>query len=311
MDKDVFDGVAVFLEVAALSSFSQAAQRLGVSATAVSKTIRALEDRHGVLLFRRTTRRVALTEAGQQLYNRLNPAARELREALDGLGSFQSKPSGTLRLTMTRFACEWLIEPVLPEFRRKYPEILLDIHIDEGIVDLLDEGFDAGIRLGESLEKDMVALPLTPEFRWCVVASPAYAKQHGLPKQFTDIPDYTCLNYRFVTSRALHRWEFEQQGREVLVDAPVSVVVNDRSSLVNFALAGLGLAYVAEMEVQQWLATQELVSCLSDSLPVTSGLFLYFAERSQSQPKLRALIDVLKKRRGNDSSPHAVSFKAN
>lgn len=295
MNKDLFDGLTMFLAVAQTASFSLAAQKLDVSATAVSKAVRQMEDKFGVVLFQRTTRRVALTEAGQQLYQRLSPAVREVEEALAALGQFQQKPSGTLKLTMTQFVCELLIQPILPAFRSLYPDINLDIHIDEGMVDLLEEGFDAGVRLSESLEKDMVALPLTGDFQWRVVASPSYFKKVGKPTCLQDIANHTCVNYRFVSSKSLDRWEFVQDDRSVMVDPPVSLVVNSRSSLVNFVRQGLGLAYVAELEVKPWLDTGELEVCLSDFMPVTTGLYLYFPERTQNQPKLRALIDMLRK----------------
>ena len=298
LDKDLLDGIPVFLTVAEHSSFTLAAAQLGITPTAVSKAIRVLEERHGVVLFQRTTRKVALTEAGQALFSRLNPATQEIDEAIAALGQFREKPIGTLRLNMKRSACTYLVEPIVAEFRQKYPDVKLDITIDEGLTDLLEGRYDAGIRLGESVDKDMVGVRLTPDLAFHVVGSPEYFKRHGKPAKPEDLQQHDAIMYRFVTSGTFHRWEFVRSKRQFFVDLPSPVVVNNRDILINFARQGLGLAYVAQYEVERELAEGSLVPVLSEFIPKTSGLYLYFPARTQAQLKLRAFIDMVTKVRG-------------
>lgn len=294
MDKDAFDGIAMFLAVAEHKSFTVAGSRMQVSPTAVSKAIRLLERRHGVPLFQRTTRRVALTEAGASLYARLRPAVEEIGGALEALGGFSTHASGTLRITMTRAACALLVEPTIERFRLLHPEVHLDLTLDEGVVDLVESGFDAGIRLGETLAKDMVALRLTPGVTWCVVGSPAYFARAGRPKAPADLMRHQGIQYRFVKSGLIHRWDFQVGRRKVWVDIDSKVTVNDRNTLVDLARRGLGLAYVAEFEAGRELAAGELEAVLAPYVPRSDGLYVYFPVRTQSQAKLRAFIDVLK-----------------
>lgn len=294
MIPDPLDGLTVFLAVAEHRSFTRAAEALEVSPTAVSKAVRLLEQRHGVVLFQRTTRSVALTETGSALYQRLRPAAAEIADAFAGLAEFGQRPVGVLRLTMSHPAMKLLIEPIIAEFRRAYPDVTLDLSLDEGTVDLAGGLYDAGIRLGETIEKDMVAVRLTPELRWCVVGSPAYFERAGRPKSPEDLHDHHCLLYRFVTSGQKHHWEFERDGREVMIDPPGGVIVNDRLALVRLAATGLGLAYVSEMEAAGKIATGQLIPVLQDHITPSAGMFLYFPTRTQHQPKLRVFIDFLR-----------------
>lgn len=297
MDKDLLDGVAMFLAVAEHKSFTTAAARLQVSPTAVSKSIRLLERRHGVSLFQRTTRRVALTEAGVSLFERLRPAVEDIDGAFEALNSFRDNASGTLRVTMTRSACTLLIEPMIEQFRLAHPDVHLDLTLDEGAVDLVESGFDAGIRLGEALAKDMVALRLTPDAVWSVVGSPAYFARAGRPRTPQDLMDHEGIQYRFVKSGVVHRWDFQVDGRKVMIDIGSRLTVNDRGALIKFARMGLGLAYVADFEAQRELAAGELEQVLLPFTPPGDGLYLYFPVRTQSQAKLRALIDALKPKR--------------
>lgn len=303
MDKGLFDGLPVFLLVAEQRSFARAASLLDVSPTAVGKAIRQLEKRHGVVLFQRTTRRVALTEAGEALFQRVRPAATEIADALTELGSYSREPSGTLRLTMSRPAMSLIVEPVMAEFRRIYPQVVLDISIDEGTVNLGDGAFDAGIRMGESVEKDMIAVRLTPQLRWCVVGSPAYLERMGCPQTPESLQDHEAIVYRYVSSGQRYRWEFARDGRDFTIDVQGHVIVNDRASVAAFARAGLGLAYVAEYEVAGDLAAGRLVPVLDDYLTPSAGMFLYFPARMQTQPKLRAFIDLLRWKGGRAPGP--------
>jgi DNA-binding transcriptional LysR family regulator len=289
---DPLDGVAVFLAVAEHRSFTGAALALGVTPTAVSKAIRALEARQGVMLFQRTTRRVALTEAGQAVFVRLRPAVSEISDAFAALGGFRDRPMGTLRITAPHGAVEPILGALVPAFRRAHPEVTLEISLDEAIVDLVGAGYDAGIRLGEAVEKDMVAVRLTPEIAWSVVGAPRYFEGRERPKQPEDLVRHEALHYRFPGAGALHRWNFRRGKRDFLVETKSGLVLNDRQMLVDCAVEGLGLAFVSTQESRRAVAQGLLESFLQAYIPVDSGLYLYFPERSQSQLKLRVFIDM-------------------
>jgi DNA-binding transcriptional LysR family regulator len=292
MDKDLLDGVVIFLAVAEHLSFTHAAGALGLTPTAVSKAIRQLERRHAVMLFQRTTRSVALTEAGSALQRRLRPASEEIGDAFKVLDGYQDRPTGTLRLTMSRAALRLLVEPLLVAYRLACPNVVLDLSVNEGFADLVNGNYDAGIRLGEYIEKDMVAVRLTPEVRWAVVGSPAYFARAGRPATPEELVQHEAVQYRFVTSGQPHRWEFLRDGHEFSVEMKSRLIVNDRASLLRFARLGLGLAYVMELDAADDLAAGRLEPVLQASIPVNSGIYLYFPARMQSQPKLRALIDL-------------------
>lgn len=289
---DPLDGVAVFLAVAEHRSFTGASLALGVTPTAVSKAIRALEARQGVMLFQRTTRRVALTEAGQAVFVRLRPAVSEISDAFAALGGFRDRPMGTLRITAPHGAVEPILGALVPAFRRAYPEVTLEISLDEAIVDLVGAGFDAGIRLGEAVEKDMVAVRLTPEIAWSVVGAPRYFEGRERPKVPEDLVRHEALHYRFPGAGALHRWSFRRGKRDFLVETKSGLVLNDRQMLVDCAVEGLGLAFVSTQESRRAVSKGLLETFLQTYIPVDSGLYLYFPERSQSQLKLRVFIDM-------------------
>jgi DNA-binding transcriptional LysR family regulator len=301
MDRDVLSGVIPFLAVAEQRSFTRAARALDVTPTAVSKAVRQLERRHGVVLFQRTTRSVALTEAGAALLARLQPAAEEMAGALAGLGGYQTQPTGTLRLTMSRAAAYFLAESVLPEYQRLYPGVRLDLSIDEGTVDLASGQYDAGIRQGESLEKDMIAIRLTPPIRWAVYGSPEYFARHERPARPEDLIGHQTIGYRFVTAGTIYRWEFARDGRAFTVNMRDGIVVNDRMTLMTLSRAGMGLAYLADGEAVQ-AGKGKLVAVLGEWIPESAGLFLYFPAHTQDQPKLRALLEVLKTSRARQSA---------
>jgi DNA-binding transcriptional LysR family regulator len=296
VDKALFDGIPPFLAVARERSFTRAADSLGITPTAVSKAIRQLERRHGVVLFQRTTRSVALTEAGEALLAQVQPAADQIVAALEVLDGYQDRPTGALRLTLSRAMMTLLVEPIVADYRRLCPDVTLELSINEGIVDLASGAFDAGIRQGESVERDMVAVRLTPEMTWSVVASPAYLDKAGTPETPEDLARHEGILYRFVTSGQLYRWEFTEGAREFTVAMKGRLIVNDWASLLTFARQGLGLAYVMESEARADLAAGRLRSVLQDYLRPSAGAFLYFPERMQTQPKLRAFIDLLRQR---------------
>ena len=292
MQIDHLDGVSTFLAVAETLSFTAAAARLGVTPTAISKAVRALEQRHGVTLFQRTTRRVALTEAGNALLLRLRPAAGEIADALAGLGSYRERPMGTLRITAWSGSGDLIFETLVPRFRRAHPEVTLDVSLNDALVDLVASGYDAGIRVGEAIEKDMVAIRLSPEIRWSVVGSPAYFERAGRPRTPEELVQHETLRYRFFGSRAIHRWGFRRGRRSFVVDTRGGTIVDDRSLLLALACDGLGLALMSDYETREATAQGRLERVLQTFIPAGSGLFLHFPARSQSQLKLKAFIEM-------------------
>ena len=294
MITDPLDGVTPFLAVAETSSFTEAARRLGVTPTAVSKAIRLLEARHGVTLFQRTTRRVALTEAGQAVFLRSRSAAGEISEAFASLSGFRDRPMGALRITAPRSTSD-LFSALVPAFRQACPDVVLDVSLDDAMIDLIAQGYDAGIRLGESVEKDMVAIRLTPQITWSVVGAPSYFANTGRPKTPEDLVHHQAIRYRFLSSQTLHRWGFKRGKREFLVDVRGGLIVNDRALLIDCAVQGLGLAYVSDREVQSHVAAGRLEPLLRSYIPSDAGLYLYFPRHAQTQLKLRMFIDMVRK----------------
>lgn len=292
-----FSGLTEFLAVAESGSFRGAAARLQVTPAAISQAVKALETRVGMPLFLRTTRSVAVTEAGAGLLARLRPAATEIQGALGELSASRGQPAGLLKLSLPRIALDLVIFPLLPLFHRAHPKIKVEIDVNDAFVDLMANGLDAGIRIGNVIERDMVAVRLTRKFQWCVVGSPDYFAAHGEPRAPKDLLDHECIGYRFPSAKTIARWQFREKGRDFSVDAPGSVVVNDHLSMVALAKSGLGLAYTADAVAARELSAGALRSVLRPYLPTTQGLYLYFPHRSQGQPKLRALIDFLVERR--------------
>ncbi|USX29431.1 LysR substrate-binding domain-containing protein [Oxalobacteraceae bacterium OTU3CINTB1] len=290
---DLFDGISVFLAVAEHKSFTTAAQVLGVSTAAVSKSVRQLEQRHAVVLFQRTTRRVGLTETGAALYERLRPASLDIADALTSLHDHRERPSGTLRITASHVVNERVLAGLVPRFRLAYPDVTLDIDSNDGFVDLIAEGYDAGIRLDSAVEKDMLAVRMTPPVTWSVVATPGYFAGHGRPSTPAELTGHEAIRYRFAASGRMHHWEFREGRRHFTVDVTGRVVVNSRAMLVAMARQGMGLAFVSDMEVGAHVAAGELEATLQSFIPPDQGLYLYFPARSQSQPKMKALLDTI------------------
>ena len=287
--------VAAFARVAQHASFTRAAAELGVSPSALSQTVRALETKLGMRLLNRTTRRVGVTEAGAQFLQRVLPALEQLGAAFSELDELRGKPAGTLRINLPRMAMATLLAPMLGEFCRAYPEICLDLTADDRFVDLVGEGYDAGIRLGESVERDMVAIRLTPQITWSVVGAPSYFAKTGRPKTPEELVHHQAIRYRFLSSQTLHRWGFKRGKRKFLVDVRGGLIVNDRALLIDCAVKGLGLGYVSDREVQSHVAAGRLEPLLRSYIPDDAGLYLYFPEHSQTQLKLRMFIDMVRK----------------
>jgi DNA-binding transcriptional LysR family regulator len=305
---DGFSGLSEFLAVAKHASFRAAAAELGVTPAAVSQAIRTLETRAGLVLFQRTTRRVGLTEAGEKLLARVRPAAVEIADAFEALTDLRERPAGLLRLSVPRVAVPLVIEPVLANFRRAYPDVAVDIDVNDGTIDLTANNLDAGIRIGEMVERDMIAVRLTPDLRWSVLGAPSYFAARGRPRTPEELTRHECIRYRFLTAGSIYRWEFVRGGREFSVDAPGGVTVNDGALLMTCALKGMGLIYTADLFAAREVAAGQLESVLDEFLPTSPGLFLYFPARTQTQPKLRAFIDLAtidNKRRGNAAAGRA------
>lgn len=292
MKNQSLDGIRTFLAVARHQSFSAAALSLDITPTAASKAIKVMERQHGVVLFTRTTRNVALTEAGAALYATLAGAAKQIDDGFAALSLFRDKPSGKLRLSVPRALGALVMKTVVPRFRTDHPGVAIDLSLDDAPVDLIAQGYDAGIRLGQSVQQDMVAVRLSGELHWSVVAAPAYLARRGTPALPEDLLQHDTLRYRFHGSGALHRWRFVRDGADYLVETDTALVVNDTTLLADFTRAGLGLAYLPDVEIAADLAAGRLVRVLAPYVPTTTGLFLYFPIHSQNQPKLRAFIDT-------------------
>jgi DNA-binding transcriptional LysR family regulator len=300
MDPAQLPALMTFAAVARHGSFTRAAGETGVSASALSQSVRALEAQLGVRLFNRTTRRVALTEAGAQFLERVNPALAALATAFDALEETQGHPAGTLRINLPRVASEMLVLPYLGEFAQRYPRIRVELVLDDGLVDMVGAGFDAGIRLGERLAQDMVAIPLSGELRIAVAGSPDYFARHAPPSTPDDLAVHDCLHYRFATSGGLYRWEFAQPGdshHAFDVETRGGFITNDLYTMVRAAEAGVGLLHVIEDYVHEQLADGRLIRVLDAWCPTFPGFYLYTTSRSQMPLKLRALIDFLQEKR--------------
>lgn len=288
--------LTIFLCIAQHLNFSRAAVELGLTPSALSHSLRALENRLGVRLFNRTTRSVALTEAGARLYARLKPAFRDIDDALEDLNNFRDKPSGNLRITAGRQACELVLLPIASEFLQDYADISLEIVESDALLDIVAGGFDAGVRFGNRLEADMVSLPIGPNMRSMVVGSPSFFERHAPPQKPEDLHGVPCIRHRF-PSGSMYRWEFERGGitQEIEVSGPLTL--GDVSLMVGPALQGVGLAYVFEDMVTGHLADGRLIQVLANWCPYYPGLHLYYPSRRHVPAPLKAFIDFARSAR--------------
>ncbi|MBX5135410.1 LysR family transcriptional regulator [Rhizobium lentis] len=285
-----------FVAVAEHGNFARAAARLGMSASALSQTIRTLEERMGIRLLNRTTRSVAPSEAGQRLLAGLVPALADLDRAVADVAALRDKPAGLLRITAPRVAIVHTLAPLIAPFNAAYPDIIMDIIVDDKLTDIVAGRFDAGIRLGEMVEKDMVSVKLGGEMRLVVIASPGYVARHGMPQTPRDLRDHSCIASRWPTVGSLYLWEFERgdEKLEVAVSGPLSTTDNDL--MLRAVLDGVGIAYLFDHHVAEHLAAGRLVSMLDDWTPPFPGFHLYYPSRRQMPPPLRAFVDFA---RGN------------
>jgi len=296
MRDDHTSALRAFHLIARHGSFTRAAAELEVTASALSQTMRQLEQRLGVRLLQRTTRRVGLTEAGKLFLERITPALAAIDVALDELRQHGDRPAGTLRVTVPEIVLEWLIAPLQCEFLQRWPDITLDIDVTGGLVDLVGGGYDCGIRLGERLARDMVAVPLGGPVRSVVAATPDYLDRYGRPQHPRDLQAHACVRNRYVSSGGIYRWEFAQRGRWFDIDVNGPLIVNDPALAIRAALDGLGLTHTLEPAVRDHLASGRLETVLDTWLPPYDGFYLYYPSRFQVPPKLRAFIDFLRER---------------
>lgn len=292
MDRDLLSHLPVIIAVARRGGFALAAAELGMSPSAVSHAVRLVEERIGQPLFARTTRSVSLTEAGKALVETAAPALQDIAERMDRIRAIKGRPSGLLRLNVPNIAVPLAVTPVVAAMAERYPDVTVELLTDQGLIDIVGEGFDAGIRLGEMIAQDMVTVRLTPPFKAVIVASPAYVGRHGRPRSVADLANHNCVGYRLVRSGALYRWDLTEDGKDVVVETKGTVIVTDSLAAIDLALAGVGLTYVFEPLVRADLAAGRLVQILPQTAIEEPGLFLYFPRRASMAPKLRAFIDT-------------------
>jgi DNA-binding transcriptional LysR family regulator len=289
------DGVEAFLRVAQHRNFRKAAAELGVTPSAISQAVRTLEARIGAVLFIRTTRSVGLTEAGERFLSRARPAFEELVAASEVARELGQRPAGRLRLSVPRAAVPILLEPLVASFCQAYPEVEVEIAASEELVDLAAEGFDAGIRLGQFIAADMVAVRLTKPFRFIIVGSPAYLARSGRPERPDDLRQHACLRLRR-SNGALALWSLKENGRAIEIAVSGPLIANDFPTMLGAAVEGVGLAQVPEPIAAGPLRAGKLVQVLEPFAPMGPGVFLYYPSRHQMMPKLRAFIDHVKGR---------------
>ena len=279
--------------VARTGGFRAAARELGMSSSALSHAIATLEDRLGVRLFNRTTRSVVLSPAGEQFVAEVGPALAAIDEALENLGEHGIEPTGTLRLNMALGAARMLLQPLILEYCRRYPRVDLEITTEGALVDVTGQGFDAGIRLAESVPTDMIAVPILRSIRSVVVGSPQYFTERTRPMVPTDLLQHRCIRAR-LRSGQIYKWEFEKEDQKILIDAPGGLTLDEGGLMREAALTGAGLAYIGEPSVREDLAGGRLITVLDDWSPPYPGLSLYFASRRYIPARLRALIDLIR-----------------
>lgn len=289
-----FDDLAALALVAKERSFTRAAAKLGVSPSALSQTVKGLEARLGVRLLTRTTRSVASTEAGERLLQTVAPHLEEIERALAALGEMRERPAGKIRITAGEHAVRSVLQPALARLLPDYPDIHVEVMVDYGLVDIVAQGFDAGVRLGEQVAKDMIAVPIGPQVRMAVVGSPAYFQDRPRPLTPQDLTHHSCINMRLPTYGGLFPWEFEKDGRELNVRVDGQLVFNAIGPRVESALQGLGLAYMPEDIVAEQLSAGTLIRVLEDWCQPFDGYQLYYPSRRQHSPAFALLVEAVR-----------------
>ena len=292
---DDLEGISVFLAVAEARNFRLAGERLGVTRSAVSQALQRLEDRIGVALVQRTTRSVSLTEAGEVFFDAVRPSVRQVKDAIQTVREMQARPGGLLRITVSSIAESFLSGTLLAGFMEACPGIKLDITITDDEFDIVEAGFDAGVRLGEVIEQDMIATPVSREQRQCAVASPGYLARHGHPAHPRELQNHACIGWRPRPDTAPYRWEFTESERDFDVAVDPAVTTNDMVMMIRMACAGAGVTFGMVETFQSYIARRELVPLLEDFCPPFPGFYLYYPRRQRQPLKLRALVDYVRK----------------
>jgi DNA-binding transcriptional LysR family regulator len=303
MAKANLNDLAAFLAVARERSFTRAAARLGVSQSALSHTLRQLEARLGLRLLTRSTRSVAPTEAGERLLNTIGPRIEEIETELDALSELRDKPAGMIRITTGEHAANTVLWPKLEKFLPKYPDIQIELTVEYGLTDIVAGRYDAGVRYGEQVGKDMIAVRIAPDMRFLAAATPSYFAKHGMPKKPQDLVGHACINMRLPTYGGLYAWEFEKNGRELKVRVEGQLVLNTTSQILTAALAGFGIAFLPEDLMAPHIAKRRLKPVLQDWCPPFPGYHLYYPSRRQSSPAFALLVDALRYR--VQAGPHS------
>ena len=296
MPRPSVDDLMAFLAVARERSFTRAAARLGVSQSALSHTIRALETRLGLRLLTRTTRSVSPTEAGARLLRNVGPRFDEIEAELAALSDLREKPAGTIRITTGDHAAATTVWPKLAKFLPRYPDIRVELTTDMAFTDIVADGYDAGVRVGDEVAKDMIAVRIGPNLRMAVVGAPAYLARHPSPKRPQDLTAHTCINLRFPTHGALYAWEFEKGNRELKVRVEGQLTFNSITQILAATLDGFGLSYLPEDMVAPYVAKGRLLQVLEDWCAPYSGYHLYYPSRRQSSPAFALVVDALRYR---------------
>jgi DNA-binding transcriptional LysR family regulator len=296
MTRTNLDDISAFLTVAREGSFTRAAALLGVSQSALSQTVRALEERMGLRLLTRTTRKVSPTDAGERLIQSVGPRLEEISAELAQLSALREKPSGSVRISAGEQAAELVLMPAVQKLLPQYPDIAIEIVVDNGLTDIVAERLDAGVRLGEQVAKDMVAVRIGPDVRMAVVGSPDYFEKRSRPRTPHELTEHNCINLRLPTAGGFYAWEFEQGGRELRVRVEGQLAVNSGALAVKAAIAGAGLAFVLEDRVRDDLEAGRLTRVLADWCPPFSGFHLYYPSRRHQTPAFAIVVDSLRYR---------------
>jgi DNA-binding transcriptional LysR family regulator len=297
MPRRKYEDLLAFLVVARERSFTLAAAKLGVSQSALSHTIRGLEARLGLRLLARTTRSVAPTQAGERLLHTVGPRFDEIETEIAALSELRQKPAGAIRITTTEYAADTVVWPKLQKLLRQYPDINVEIITEQGLTDIVTERYDAGVRLGEQVEKDMIAVRIGPDMSMAVIGAPSYFANRSTPKSPQDLITHRCINLRLPTRGGLYPWEFEKGKRKLNVRVEGQLIFNGTTQMLNAALAGFGLAYVPEDLARPHLAKGRLKRVLEDWSPPFSGYHLYYPSRRQPTPAFMLLVEALRYRR--------------
>ncbi len=296
MKRENVNHLIAFLAVARERSFTKAAAKLGVSQSALSHTLRELEARLGLRLRTRTTRSLSTTEAGERLLLTVGPRFEEIEAELEAISELRDRPAGSIRITATDYAAETILWPKLAKFLREYPDVKVEIITDYGLTDIVAQRYDAGVRLGGQVAKDMIAVRIGPDMRMAVAGAPSYFANHSPPKKPQDLTGHNCINLRLPTYGGLYAWEFEKGGRELKVRVEGQLVFNGTAPMLKAALAGFGLAYVPEDLVQPQVVKGRLKRVLEDWCPPFLGYHLYYPSRRQSSPAFARLVEALRHR---------------